>query len=86
MNAGLDKASAENERQHLLIERGDGLKIGFTQIAGLVAQRIVPFVKPGDMLAVGQRIGLILLRQPGRCLPSGWHESARADGTEDRCG
>lgn len=59
MNAGLDKASAENERQHLLIERGDGLKIGFTQIAGLVAQRIVPFVKPGDMLAVGQRIGLI---------------------------
>ena len=59
MNAGLDKASEENERQHLLIERGDGLKIGFTQIAGLVAKRIVPFVKPGDMLAAGQRIGLI---------------------------
>ena len=29
------------------------------QIAGLVARRIVPFVKPGDMLAVGQRVGLI---------------------------
>lgn len=59
LNADLDKASEENERQHILIERGDGLKIGFTQIAGLVARRIVPFVKPGDMLAAGQRVGLI---------------------------
>ncbi|PLK23953.1 phosphatidylserine decarboxylase family protein [Porphyrobacter sp. TH134] len=59
MNADLDKASDENERQHILIERTDGLKIGFTQIAGLVARRIVPFVKPGDMLAKGQRVGLI---------------------------
>jgi len=59
MNADLDKASEENERQHILIERGDGVAIGFTQIAGLVARRIVPFVKPGDMLAVGQRVGLI---------------------------
>jgi phosphatidylserine decarboxylase len=59
VNADLDKASEENERQHLLIERGDGVAIGFTQIAGLVARRIVPFVKPGDMLACGQRVGLI---------------------------
>ena len=59
MNADLDKASEENERQHILIERTDGLLIGFTQIAGLVARRIVPFVKPGDMLAAGQRVGLI---------------------------
>lgn len=59
LNADLDKASEENERQHILIERGDGTRIGFTQIAGLVARRIVPFVKPGDMLAAGQRIGLI---------------------------
>jgi phosphatidylserine decarboxylase len=59
LNADLDKASEENERQHFLIERGDGLKIGFTQIAGLVARRIVPFVKPGDLLAAGQRVGLI---------------------------
>lgn len=59
LNADLDKASEENERQHILIERGDGRKIGFTQIAGLVARRIVPFVKPGDMLAAGQRVGLI---------------------------
>jgi phosphatidylserine decarboxylase len=59
LDAGLDKASEENERQHILIERTDGLKIGFTQIAGLVARRIVPFVKPGDAVGVGQRIGLI---------------------------
>ncbi|HEY0958801.1 MAG TPA: phosphatidylserine decarboxylase [Novosphingobium sp.] len=59
LNADLDKASEENERQHIMIERGDGLAIGFTQIAGLVARRIVPFVKPGDMLAAGQRVGLI---------------------------
>ncbi len=59
MNADLDKASEENERQHILMERGDGVVIGFTQIAGLIARRIVPFVKPGDMVAVGQRVGLI---------------------------
>lgn len=59
LDAGLDKASEENERQHILIDRGDGLVIGFTQIAGLVARRIVPFVKPGDILAAGQRVGLI---------------------------
>lgn len=59
MNADLDKASEENERQHILIERPDGRPLGFTQIAGLVARRIVPFVKPGDMVAVGQRVGLI---------------------------
>lgn len=59
MNADLDKASEENERQHILIERPDGRLLGFTQIAGLVARRIVPFVKPGDMVAVGQRVGLI---------------------------
>jgi phosphatidylserine decarboxylase len=59
MNADLDKASEENERQHILIERADGVPIGFTQIAGLVARRIVPFIKPGDLLAAGQRVGLI---------------------------
>ena len=59
MNADLDKASEENERQHFLIENGDGRLIGFTQIAGLVARRIVPFVKPGDTVAKGQRVGLI---------------------------
>jgi phosphatidylserine decarboxylase len=59
LNADLDKASEENERQHFLVERNDGVKIGFTQIAGLVARRIVPFVKGGDIVAAGQRVGLI---------------------------
>ena len=59
LNADLDKASEENERQHVLIERADGRQIAFTQIAGLIARRIVPFVKPGDMIAAGQRVGLI---------------------------
>ena len=59
LNAGLDKASEENERQHFLVERSDGVRIGFTQIAGLVARRIVAFVKEGDSVANGQRIGLI---------------------------
>ena len=59
LNADLDKASEENERQHFLVERSDGVRIGFTQIAGLVARRIVAFVKEGDSVANGQRIGLI---------------------------
>jgi phosphatidylserine decarboxylase len=59
LNADLDKASEDNERQHIVVERGDGARIGFTQIAGLVARRIVPFVKPGDIVGSGQRIGLI---------------------------
>lgn len=59
LNADLDKASEDNERQHIMVERADGVRIGFTQIAGLVARRILPFVKPGDMVAAGQRIGLI---------------------------
>jgi phosphatidylserine decarboxylase len=59
LNADLDKASEENERQHILIDRGNGTLVGFTQIAGLVARRIVPFVKPGDIIACGQRVGLI---------------------------
>jgi len=59
VNADLDKASEDNERQHLLIEGSGGLKIGFTQIAGLVARRIIAFVREGDVVEAGQRVGLI---------------------------
>jgi phosphatidylserine decarboxylase len=59
VNADLDKASEENERQHVMIERSDGVTLCFTQIAGLLARRIVPFIKPGDVIAGGQRVGLI---------------------------
>jgi phosphatidylserine decarboxylase len=59
VNADLDKASEDNERQHFLIEGTDGIRIGFTQIAGLVARRILSFVRQGDAVDAGQRIGLI---------------------------
>ena len=59
LNADLDKASEDNERQHFLVEREDGVKIAFTQIAGLVARRIMSFVAEGDRVAGGERIGLI---------------------------
>ncbi|HEY8593508.1 MAG TPA: phosphatidylserine decarboxylase [Sphingomicrobium sp.] len=59
INADLDKASEDNERQHFMVEGSDGLKIGFTQIAGLVARRILAFVREGDVVEAGQRIGLI---------------------------
>jgi phosphatidylserine decarboxylase len=59
LNADLDKASEENERQHILVQGHDGTRVGFTQIAGLVARRIVPWVKPGDFVGTGQRVGLI---------------------------
>lgn len=59
LNADLDKASEDNERQHFLVERADGVKIAFTQIAGLVARRIVPLSKVSDVVTAGERVGLI---------------------------
>jgi phosphatidylserine decarboxylase len=59
LNAELDKASEDNERQAFTLELSDGLKIGVVQIAGLIARRIVKFVNDGEHLGVGQRIGLI---------------------------
>jgi len=58
LNAELDKASEDNERNALVIESA-GTRIGVVQIAGLVARRIVSFVKTGDSLGVGERFGLI---------------------------
>lgn len=59
LNAELDKASLDNERQAMTLELEDGRKIGVVQIAGLVARRIVKFVDDGDMLKAGERFGLI---------------------------
>ena len=58
-NADLDKASEFNERQYFLFETSEGSRIGITQIAGAVARRIVSFVREGDAVDTGQRIGLI---------------------------
>ncbi len=59
LNADLDKASDDNERQYFVVEGEDGTRVGFTQIAGLIARRIMRFVEPGDRLVAGQRVGLI---------------------------
>lgn len=59
LNASLDKASEHNERNSITIEAADGTRIGVVQIAGLVARRIVCFVREGDRLGVGHRFGLI---------------------------
>jgi phosphatidylserine decarboxylase len=59
LNAELDKASEDNERQAVTLQRQDGSRIGMVQIAGLVARRIVKFVQEGDTLQAGQRFGLI---------------------------
>ena len=59
VNASLDKASDHNERNSLTIEAADKTRIGVTQIAGLVARRIVCFTKVGNGLTVGERFGLI---------------------------
>jgi phosphatidylserine decarboxylase len=59
LNADLDKASEDNERQYFVVEGHDGVRIAFTQIAGLVARRIMRFVKEGDVVVSGARVGLI---------------------------
>ncbi len=59
LNAELDKASNDNERQAFTLEIAGGNKIGVVQIAGLIARRIVKFVEEGDVLQAGQRFGLI---------------------------
>lgn len=59
VNASLDKASEHNERNGLTIETRQGVRIGVVQIAGLVARRIVCFVKPGQQVDAGFRFGLI---------------------------
>jgi phosphatidylserine decarboxylase len=59
LSADLDKASEDNERNALIIASGAGARIAVVQIAGLVARRIVSFTREGDMVATGQRIGMI---------------------------
>jgi phosphatidylserine decarboxylase len=59
LNAAADKASDENERRALVITAPDGSDVAMVQIAGLIARRIVTFVKEGDSVGVGERVGLI---------------------------
>jgi phosphatidylserine decarboxylase len=59
LNADLDKASEDNERQYFVMEDSAGVRVAFTQIAGLVARRIMKWVDVGQRLKVGERLGLI---------------------------
>ena len=59
VNAALQKASLENERNAVSVRQSDGTEITFIQIAGLVARRILCYAKPGDTLHRGQRYGFI---------------------------
>jgi len=58
INADLDKASEDNERNGLVIVTASG-RVGVVQIAGLIARRIVSFVKEGQAIGAGERFGLI---------------------------
>ncbi len=59
LNANLDKASEENERQSIKITTPDDLTVGVVQIAGLVARRILCDLKEGQSVKTGERFGII---------------------------
>jgi phosphatidylserine decarboxylase len=59
VNADLDKASTENERNAVWLKTANGTDITSVQVAGLIARRILCYVKAGDVLTRGQRYGFI---------------------------
>ena len=59
LNASLDKASDQNERNALAIRLGDGRDLAVVQIAGLIARRIVCNVREGERVRTGERFGII---------------------------
>lgn len=59
VNADLDKASTENERNAVTVRMADGRRITFIQVAGLVARRIICYATIGQELARGERYGFI---------------------------
>jgi len=59
VNAALDKASLENERSALWLRTAEGVDVTCVQVAGLIARRILCYVREGDRLVRGQRYGFI---------------------------
>jgi phosphatidylserine decarboxylase len=59
VNADLDKASTDNERNAIVIDAEGGRTVTLVQVAGLIARRILCYVKAGDRLERGQRYGFI---------------------------
>ncbi len=57
--ASVEKASLENEQNAVLLETADGKRVGYVQIAGLIARRIVCDLAPGQAVRQGQRVGMI---------------------------
>jgi phosphatidylserine decarboxylase len=73
INASFDSASEENERNRFEMQTDTGERIAFTQIAGLVARRIVSYVAVGDHVEAGQRIGMIRFGSRVDCeVPAGY--------------
>ncbi|MDJ0685690.1 MAG: phosphatidylserine decarboxylase [Alphaproteobacteria bacterium] len=75
LNASMDKASVDNERQSVLMETEDGEQVAFVQIAGLVARRILCDLEPAQDIETGERFGMIRFGSrvdvylPERCAP-----------------
>lgn len=59
VNADLDKASSENERNAIVLKTADQQMVTFVQVAGLIARRILCYVQANDVLSRGQRYGFI---------------------------
>lgn len=59
LNAAMDKASEDNEREIMVFRTQSGMEIGVVRIAGLIARRIVTFVRDGQTVEAGARTGLI---------------------------
>jgi phosphatidylserine decarboxylase len=59
LNASVDKASTDNERNALAVRLADGREIAVVQIAGLIARRILCHVREGDAVRAGARFGII---------------------------
>jgi len=73
INASFEHAGEENERNRFEMETEDGDRIAFTQIAGLVARRIVSYTAVGDQVKAGQRIGMIRFGSRVNCeIPAGY--------------
>ena len=82
LNADLDKASEDNERNALVIATARG-RIGVVQIAGLVARRIVPLrAARAQTVAAGDRIGMIRFGSRRRCLSAGGRRAAGGGGPD----
>ena len=84
LNADLDKASEDNERNGLVIATQNG-RVGVVQIAGLVARRILCFVREGETIGAGDRFGMI--RFGSRLdiyLPEGARAAGRGGPDRDR--